>query len=72
MKASCDGRNGPRSPSLWHSNLVSRAELNPKLLIRAEPAYLVTNRLDGIAKIWANQTEVTMNDGHYIQETTPE
>ncbi|MCI4004595.1 haloalkane dehalogenase [Dickeya dianthicola] len=44
----------------------------PKLLIRAEPGYLLTNRLYGIAKTWPNQTEVKVKGGHYIQETTPD
>lgn len=43
----------------------------PKLLIRAEPGYLLTNRLYDIAKTWPNQTEVTVKGSHYIQETTP-
>lgn len=43
----------------------------PKLMIRAEPGYLLTNRLYDIAKAWPNQTEVTVEGGHYIQETTP-
>jgi len=44
----------------------------PKLLIRADPGYLLTNRLYDIAKAWPNQTEVTVEGGHYIQETTPD
>lgn len=43
----------------------------PKLMIRAEPGYLLTNRLYDIAKRWPNQTEVAVKGGHYIQETTP-
>ena len=44
----------------------------PKLMIRAEPGYLLTNRLYDIAKTWPNQTEVTVKGIHYIQETTPD
>ncbi|MCI4005038.1 haloalkane dehalogenase [Dickeya dianthicola] len=44
----------------------------PKLLIRAEPGYLLRNRLYDIAKTWPNQTEVTVKGGHYIQETAPD
>ncbi len=44
----------------------------PKLLIRSEPGYLLTNRLYGITKAWSNQTEVRVKGGHYIQETTPD
>nr|WP_315847619.1 haloalkane dehalogenase [uncultured Rhodoferax sp.] len=44
----------------------------PKLFVRAEPGYLLTNRLYDIAKTWPNQTEVTVKGGHYIQETTPD
>ena len=44
----------------------------PKLLIRAEPGYLLTNRLYGIAKTWPHQIEVTVKGSHYLQETTPD
>ncbi|WP_241801822.1 haloalkane dehalogenase [Pseudomonas corrugata] len=44
----------------------------PKLMVRAEPGYLLANRLYDIARTWPNQTEVTVNGGHYIQETTPD
>ncbi|WP_018607136.1 haloalkane dehalogenase [Uliginosibacterium gangwonense] len=53
--------------SLWLSHSAV-----PKLLIRAEPGYLLSNRLYDIAKTWPNQTEVTVKGGHYIQETTPD
>lgn len=41
----------------------------PKLLIRAEPGYLLSNRLYDIARTWPHQTEVVVKGGHYIQET---
>lgn len=44
----------------------------PKLLIRAEPGYLLSSRLYDIVKTWPNQTEVTVKGGHYIQETNPD
>ncbi len=44
----------------------------PKLLIKANPGYLLINRLYDIAKAWPNQTEVTVDGGHYVQETAPE
>lgn len=44
----------------------------PKLLIKASPGYLLINRLYDIAKTWPNQTEVTVDGGHYLQETAPE
>lgn len=44
----------------------------PKLLIRAEPGYLLTNRLYDIAKTWPNQREVKVSGNHYIQETSPD
>lgn len=43
----------------------------PKLLIRADPGHILSERLYDIAKTWPNQTEVTVKGGHYIQETTP-
>lgn len=54
-----------------YSHWLGRSDV-PKLLIRAEPGYLLTNRLYDIAKTWPNQTEVTVKGGHYIQETTPD
>lgn len=44
----------------------------PKLLIRSDPGYLLSERLYDIAKTWPNQTEVTVQGGHYIQETSPD
>lgn len=44
----------------------------PKLLIRADPGYLLSSRLYDIVKTWPNQTEVTVKGGHYIQETNPD
>jgi haloalkane dehalogenase len=41
----------------------------PKLLIRAEPGYLLSDRLYAIVRTWPNQTEVTVKGVHYIQET---
>jgi haloalkane dehalogenase len=54
-----------------YSRWLARSDVS-KLLIRAEPGYLLTNRLYDIAKMWPNQTEVTVKGGHYIQETTPD
>lgn len=44
----------------------------PKLMIRAEPGYLLRGRLYEIARAWPNQTEVTVPGYHYVQETTPD
>lgn len=44
----------------------------PKLLINAEPGYLLKNRLLDFARTWPNQTEVTVKGTHYIQETSPD
>ncbi|WP_219953243.1 haloalkane dehalogenase [Dickeya zeae] len=54
-----------------YSHWLGRSTV-PKLLIRAEPGYLLRNRLYDIAKTWPNQTEVTVKGGHYIQETAPD
>ena len=54
-----------------YSRWLSQSSL-PKLLIRAEPGYLLTNRLYDVAKTWPNQREVAVNGHHYIQETTPD
>ena len=43
----------------------------PKLLIKAEPGYVLTGRLYNIAKNWKNQTETTVQGYHFVQETTP-
>lgn len=44
----------------------------PKLMIKAEPGYLLVDRLYDFARTWPNQTEVTVQGVHYIQETTPD
>lgn len=44
----------------------------PKLLISAEPGYLLKNRLLDFARTWPNQIEVTVKGAHYIQETSPD
>ena len=43
----------------------------PKLLVKAEPGFILTNRVYDFAKTWRNQTEVTVAGVHYIQETSP-
>ena len=43
----------------------------PKLLIKAEPGYLIRNRTYDICKNWKNQTEVQVKGTHFIQEISP-
>jgi len=54
-----------------YSHWLGQSEV-PKLLIRAEPGYLLKNRLYDIAMAWPNQTEATVQGDHYLQETTPD
>lgn len=55
-----------------YSRWMSENEL-PKLLIKAEPGYLIrNNRLYDICRQWKNQIEVTVKGHHFIQETTPD
>ncbi|QEI06612.1 haloalkane dehalogenase [Pigmentiphaga aceris] len=53
-----------------YSRWLATSEI-PKLMIKADPGYLLKNRLYDIAKTWPNQTEVTVPGYHYIQETAP-
>lgn len=43
----------------------------PKLLINAEPGFILKDRLLEFARTWPNQTEVTVKGTHYVQETSP-
>jgi haloalkane dehalogenase len=43
----------------------------PKLMIRAEPGFILTGRTYDVAKVWRNQTEVVVAGGHFLQETSP-
>jgi haloalkane dehalogenase len=54
-----------------YSRWLAESDL-PKLMIRAEPGYLLANRLYDFARTWPNQTEVTVKGAHFIQETTPD
>lgn len=53
-----------------YSRWLATSDL-PKLLIRAEPGYLIRNRLLEFARTWPNQTEVTVPGIHFVQETSP-
>ncbi|GLQ08713.1 haloalkane dehalogenase 3 [Devosia yakushimensis] len=44
----------------------------PKLLINADPGYLLRDRLLDFAQSWPNQTEATVKGAHYVQETSPD
>ena len=54
-----------------YSQWMSHNDL-PKLLIKAEPGYMIRDRLYDICRQWKNQTEVTVRGEHYIQESTPD
>lgn len=44
----------------------------PKLLIKAEPGSLLVGRAYELCRIWPNQTEVTVDGIHYVQEDSPD
>ena len=52
-----------------YSRWMSENDL-PKLLVKAEPGFLLTNRVYEFARTWRNQTEVTVAGVHFIQETS--
>jgi haloalkane dehalogenase len=43
----------------------------PKLFINAEPGSILTGRQRAFCRSWPNQTEVTVNGLHFIQEDSP-
>lgn len=43
----------------------------PKLLVRADPGYVLRERLYEFARSWPNQKEVTVKGGHFVQESSP-
>jgi haloalkane dehalogenase len=53
-----------------YSRWLTQSDL-PKLMIRADPSYLLKGRLYDFAHKWPNQTEVVVKGTHFIQETTP-
>ena len=44
----------------------------PKLFINAEPGAVLTGRHREFCRTWPNQTEVTVEGIHFIQEDSPE
>ena len=44
----------------------------PKLFINGEPGAILTGRQREFCRTWANQTEVTVEGIHYLQEDSPE
>jgi haloalkane dehalogenase len=44
----------------------------PKLFINAEPGAIVTGKIREFIRSWPNQTEVTVNGVHFIQEDSPD
>src|SRR3989441_4262836 len=44
----------------------------PKLFVNAEPGAVLTGRQREFCRTWRNQTEVTVEGIHFIQEDSPE
>jgi haloalkane dehalogenase len=44
----------------------------PKLFVNAEPGALVTGALREFCQAWPNQTEVTVDGAHFVQEDSPD
>src|SRR5260370_3056662 len=44
----------------------------PKLFINAEPGAILTGRQREFCRTWRNQTELTVEGIHFIQEDSPE
>tara|TARA_B100001167_G_scaffold93333_1_gene56672 strand:+ start:470 stop:1354 length:885 start_codon:yes stop_codon:yes gene_type:complete len=44
----------------------------PKLFINADPGSILVGAQREKARLWPNQTEVTVKGGHFIQETSPD
>src|SRR5437879_13874828 len=44
----------------------------PKLFINAEPGAVLTGRRREFCRTWRNQTEVTVEGIHFVQEDSPE
>jgi haloalkane dehalogenase len=43
----------------------------PKLFINAEPGAILTGRQREFCRTWRNQTEVTVEGNHFVQEDSP-
>ena len=54
-----------------YSTWLASSEV-PKLFINAEPGSLLTGRVREYVRTWPNQTEVTVNGLHLIQEDSPD
>lgn len=54
-----------------YAEWLSTSEV-PKLLINAEPGFILNGRLLDFARTFPNQTEVTVPGTHFLQETSPD
>lgn len=54
-----------------YARWMSRNDI-PKLMIKAEPGFLVSDRVYDMARTWPNQQETRLPGGHYLQETAPD
>lgn len=53
-----------------YASWLSKSDV-PKLLIDADPGFILKGRLLEFARQWSNQTEVTVKGTHFVQETSP-
>ena len=54
-----------------YANWLSESLL-PKLFINAEPGSILTGKQREFCRSWPNQTEVTVNGIHFVQEDSPD
>ena len=54
-----------------YAKAMSRSPL-PKLLIVGEPGAIVKGRTLDFCRTWANQTEISVNGIHFLQEDSPD
>ena len=66
-----DGRNPePTAAAAAYSAWLPESEV-PKLFVNAEPGTMITGELRDFCRSWRNQTEVTVQGLHFIQEDCP-
>ena len=54
-----------------YSQAMSRSDV-PKLFVNAQPGSILTGRPRDVCRQWPNQTEVTVDGSHFIQEDSPD
>jgi haloalkane dehalogenase len=53
-----------------YADFLSTSDI-PKLFINADPGSILVGKQREKARLWANQKEVTVEGGHFIQEISP-